>query len=89
MINGARTKVVLLDGTVTDTWSNEWREECLHRKPLIDQVLRMLGRGNRQRREAFYTSIGITEGPEQEKRVREAVAAVWKAEKERMEAVKK
>lgn len=89
MINGARNKVVLLDGTVTDTWSREWAEECMRRKPLVDQVLRMLGRENRARREAFYTSIGLTEGAEQEKRVRECVARVWKAEKDRMEADRK
>lgn len=84
MIGGDRTKVVLLDGTVTDTWSNGWREECLARKPLVDHVLGLLGKRNRTARDAYYQWIGAMYGPEQEKRVREAVSRVWKLEGDRI-----
>jgi len=84
MKGGAPTKVVLLNGTITDTWSNEWRDECLARKPYVDAILGMLGRRNRARRDAYYEWIGRTQGAEQEKRVREAVARVWKLEGDRM-----
>ena len=80
--------VTLLDGTVTDTWSPEWRAECLARDKHVQAVLGMLGKANRARRDAFYASIGRLEGAEQEKRVREAVGRAWKAEKARMEAAK-
>lgn len=86
---GDRTKVVLLNGTITDTWSNEWREECLIRKPLVDRVLSLLGRSNRGRRDAYYEWIGKTYGPEQEKRVREAVSRVWKLEGDRIKETTK
>jgi len=89
MMNGAPTKVVLLNGTVTDTWSNEWREECMARKPLVDHVLSLVGKQNRVKRDAYYESIGRTYGPEQEKRVREAVSRVWKLEGERMKETPK
>jgi len=84
MKTGNPTKVVLLSGVTTDTWSNEWREECLARKPHVDAILGMLGKSNRARRDAYYAWIGKTQGALQEERVREAVARVWKLEGERM-----
>ena len=84
MKNGAPTKVVLLNGQITDTWSNEWREECLARKPLVDHVLGLLGKHNRTARDSYYQWIGSMYGAEQEKRVREAVSRVWKLEGDRI-----
>ena len=78
MKNGAPTKVVLLNGQIADTWSNEWREECLARQPLVDGVLKLLGRHNKAARENYYQWIASMYGAEQEKRVRAAVARVWK-----------
>lgn len=89
MITGNPTKVVLLDGTVTDTWSNGWREECLARKPLVDHVLGLLGKHNRPARDAYYQWIGAVYGAEQERRVREAVSRVWKLEGERIKETAK
>lgn len=89
MKTGAPTKVVLIDGTITDTWSNEWREECMKRRVHVQNVLRMLGRENRERRERYYTETGRHEGPEAEKRLRAEVARLWKAESERMKEVTK
>lgn len=79
-----RPRVVLLDGTVTDTWSEGWKLECLKRNEHVQRVLGMLGKQNRDRREGYYLSVGSMEGAEAEKRLREAVARVWKAEKDRM-----
>lgn len=84
-----RPKVTLLNGQQVDTWSNEWREECLSRKPLVDHVLGLLGKHNRARRDAYYAWIGRAYGPEQEKRVREAVSRVWRLEGERMKETPK
>jgi hypothetical protein len=84
MKNGAPTKVVLLNGEITDTWSNAWREECLARKPLVDHVLGLLGKHNRPARDSYYQWIGAMYGAEQEKRVREAVSRVWKLEGDRI-----
>jgi hypothetical protein len=89
MKNGSPTKVVLLNGQVTDTWSNEWRDECVARKPLVDKVLSMLGKHNRTARDAYYQWIGAMYGPEQEKRVREAVSRVWKLEGDRIKETTK
>jgi len=84
MKSGNPTKVVLLNGQVTDTWSKEWQAECLERKPLVDRILSLLGKTNRTRRDSYYRWIGETYGPEQEKRVREAVSRVWKLEGDRI-----
>ena len=84
MKDGNRTKVVLLSGEIVDTWSEGWRLECMERKPHVDMILSMLGKSNRARRDAYYKRLGETRGPEYEKRVREAVARVWKLEGERM-----
>lgn len=84
MKGGAPTKVVLLDGTTTDTWSNAWRAECLTRDKHVSHVLGMLGRSNRDRREHYYESIGKHEGAEAEARVRAEVGRRWKAEAARM-----
>lgn len=84
MKTGNPTKVVLLDGRQVDTWSNDWRAECLARKPLVDHVLGLLGKSNRAARDAYYASIGKAHGPEQENRVREAVSRVWRLEGERI-----
>lgn len=81
---GNPTKVVLLNGSMTDTWSKEWAAECLKRNDHVQAVLGMLGRVNREHREAYYASVGRHEGAEAEKRVRDEVARVWKAEAERM-----
>lgn len=89
MKDGDRTKVVLLNGVITDTWSNAWREECLARKPLVDKVLSMLGKNNRVARDAYYQWIGSMYGAEQEKRVREAVSRVWKLEGDRIKETAK
>lgn len=89
MIGGDRTKVVLLNGTVTDTWSNEWREECLARKPLVDHILSLLGKQHRTARDSYYAWIGSVYGEQQEKRVREAVSKVWKLEGDRITETKK
>ncbi len=70
--------VTLLTGRQADTWSDDWRAECLERKPLVDRVLTMLGARNRTAREAYYAWIGTMYGPEQEKRVREAISRVWR-----------
>jgi hypothetical protein len=77
MIAGAKTKVVLIDGTVTDTWSNEWREECMARDKHVQAVCRMLGKQYRGRRDAYCTSVGIMEGAEAEKRLRARIKEVW------------
>ncbi len=82
--DGVRPRVVLLDGTVTDTWSEGWKLECMARNEHVKRVMGMLGKANRRRREAYYVSVGQLEGAEAEKRLREAVARVWKAEKDRM-----
>lgn len=84
MKTGAPTKVILLDGTVTDTWSNEWREECLKRNEHVQAVFGMLGRSNRDRRERYYESIRRHEGAESESRVRAAVERLWKADQKRI-----
>lgn len=83
-----RPRVVLLDGTVTNTWSEGWKLECMHRNQHVQRVLGMLGKKNRDRREGYYLSVGSMEGAEAEKRLREAVARVWKAERKRMESAK-
>lgn len=89
MKTGNPTKVVLLDGTVTNTWSREWQLECLKRNDHVQAVLRLLGRANRDRREAYYVSVGRFEGAEAEKRVRAEVARLWKAESDRMKETTK
>lgn len=89
MKDGARTKVVLLDGTITDTWSNGWRSECLKRDEHVNAILRMLGKQYRDRREAYYESVGRFEGAEAEKRLRAEVARRWEAERKRMKEIGK
>ncbi len=86
MKDGARTKVVLLDGTVTDTWSEGWRLECMRRNDHVQHVLGLLGASNRGRREAYYAQVCKFEGAEAEKRVRAAVENLWKAERANREA---
>lgn len=86
---GSPTKVVLLDGTITDTWSNAWRAECMARDKHVATVLGMLGRANRDRRDRYYESIGRHEGAEAEARVRAEVARRWKAEAARMKETQK
>lgn len=77
-------KVTLLNGRQVDTWSQEWKEECMARKPLVDRVLSLLGKHNRLKRDAYYKWVGDTYGEQQEKRVREAVSRVWKLEGDRI-----
>lgn len=84
MKSGNPTKVVLIDGTITDNWSKEWAAECLKRHAHVQNVLRLLGKQNREQRERYYTETGHLEGPEAEKRLRAEVARQWTAERERM-----
>lgn len=85
MKNGAPTKVVLNDGTVTDSWSRAWQCEVLARVTHVRNVLAMLGKSNRIKRDQYYASVRELEGEEAEKRLREAVAEKWEAEKQRLE----
>lgn len=77
MDNGHANKVVLISGEVTDTWSDAWRRECLHRNEQVQRVLGMVGKALRGRRDAYCTSVGLIEGPEAEKRLREEVKRRW------------
>jgi len=81
-------KVTLLDGREVDSWSPEWRAECLKRNEHVQMIFGMLGSENRHIREKYYESIRRNEGPEFEKRVRQAVEKIWKMDKARMKESK-
>lgn len=88
MKNGAPTKVVLNDGTVSDSWSRQWQCENLARHVFMNKILRLLGKENRSARDAIYAEVRELSGELAEQRLREAVAAKWEAEKKRLEAMK-
>lgn len=77
MISGNPTKVVLIDGRITDSWSNEWREECLTRNNHVQAILRMLGKQYRGARESYCANVGVQEGVEAERRLRMRVKSLW------------
>lgn len=87
MKNGAPTKVVLNDGTISDSWSRLWQCESLARVTHVRNILGMLGKSNRGKRDAYYASVRELEGIESERRLREAVSAKWEAEKHRLESM--
>lgn len=84
MKNGSPTKVVLNDGTVSDSWSREWQCENLARVTHVRNILGMVGKANRSKRDAYYASVRELEGEESEKRLRVAVSEKWEAEKQRL-----
>lgn len=88
MKNGAPTKVILNDGSTSDSWSRQWQCECLARFTHVRNILGMLGKSNHAKRDAYYASVRELEGEESEKRLRAAVAEKWEAEKARLEGVK-
>lgn len=88
MKNGSPTKVVLNDGTISDTWSRAWQCETLARVTHVRNILGMLGKANHAKRDAYYASVRELEGEEAEKRLRAAVAEKWEAEKARLEGIK-
>jgi len=77
MTGGNRTKVTLLSGIITDTWDDAWKLECLHRNEHVQAILRMVGKQYRGAREAYCADVGIREGAEAERRLRERVKVVW------------
>ena len=84
MKNGAPTKVVLNDGTISDSWSRQWQCESLARATHVRNILAMLGKSQRPKRDAYYADVRRLEGEEAEKRLRAAVAEKWEAEKKRL-----
>lgn len=88
MKDGSPTKVVLNDGSITDSWSRAWQCEVLARVTHVRNVLGMVGKVYRVKREAYYLSVREIEGEEAERRLRAAVAEKWEAEKQRMEESK-
>lgn len=87
MKNGSPTKVVLNDGTVSDSWSREWQCENLARVTHLRNILGMLGKSNRPKRDAYYASVRELEGEEAEKRLRADVSEKWEAEKHRLGSI--
>lgn len=88
MKNGSPTKVVLADGTITDTWSRAWQCEVAARNAYTNKILRLLGKENRAKRDAVYAEVRELSGEEAERRLRAAVAEKWEAEKLRMGGAK-
>ena len=88
MKNGSPTKAVLFDGTVTDTWSRAWQCECLMITTYGNNILRLLGKENRARRDAVYAVVRELSGEVAEQRLRDYVASKWDAEKQRLESMK-
>jgi hemerythrin superfamily protein len=88
MKDGSPTKAILNDGTVTNTWSREWQCENLARHTYMNKILRLLGKENRAARDAIYAEVRELSGELAEKRLREAVAEKWEAEKKRQESMK-
>lgn len=88
MKNGSPTKVVLADGTITDTWSRAWQCEVAARNAYANKILRLLGKENRVKRDAVYAEVRELSGEVAEQRLRDLVATKWEAEKLRMEGLK-
>lgn len=69
--------VTLINGREVPSDSTEWRNECLGRDHHAQAILRMVGRQYRAAREAYCANVGVREGAEAERRLRERVRAVW------------
>ncbi len=88
MKNGNPTKVVLCDGTITDTWSRAYQCEAAMLNTYTNKILRLLGKENRAARDAVYAEVRELSGEVAEQRLRDLVASKWDAEKKRLESLK-
>ncbi len=73
---GRDSTVVLADGRVVSSWSEDWRVECFDRHRHALEILKMRDKPARQLRLA---QLGASRGAEYRRRLEAAILARWQA----------